>query len=66
MILPGHIEGYYKVETQGAPKNYICQKTVSKLATQYIFPKRVQISEAWKSMGDMKFKFEFFFKCPSA
>ena len=60
LIVPGHIEVYYKVQNQGAQGNYICHKMISKIATKYI-----KISEAWRSMKDMKFRFEFFFKYPS-
>ena len=35
---------------------------VSKLATQDMFTKRFKILEAWKSMGDMNFRSEFFFQ----
>ena len=55
-------KGHYKVQNQGALGNYICQKMVSKLAKKYMFPKRIKISEAWKSMEDMKSRFEFFFQ----
>ena len=29
------------------------------------FPKKIQISEVWKTTRDMKFKYEFFCTCPS-
>ena len=65
LILPDHMEDYQKTKKQGALRNYFFLKMISKLASQKIFQKNIQILEAWKPNKDIKFRLEFFWTCPS-
>ena len=59
------MEDCYKIKKQGPLGTYFCLKMISKIAPQKIFQKNIQILEAWKPTGDMKFRLDFFRTCPS-
>ena len=60
------MEGCYKIKKLGALGSYFYLKIIAELAPQKIFQKNIQIFEAWKPTGDMKFRLDFFFTCSSA
>ena len=61
---PGQIKGYYKVQNQGNYRELYLPENRFKTSYTVYVSKRIKISETWKSMEGMEFKFEFFFQMP--